>query len=119
MENDEIKVSKYVYFDKEYGNFYLTSEAQEIIYREKNIICSYSGANEWCNHFVCEMIDLYSGLSLYNYALGTIVHEKEIPQIFKTNKESVINWIDRIKGEVWGLKMFVMIDSIIDDLPIN
>lgn len=121
MENNEnvIKVSKYVYFDKESGNFFLTSEAQNIIYREKNIICSYSGSNEWCNHFICEMLDLYSGASRYNYALGTTVHETEIPKIFKVNKESVIRWIDRIRDEEWGFKMFKMFDNIIDDLPIN
>jgi len=118
MENT-IELSKYVYFDKENGHFYLTSEAKNIIYREKGVICSYSGSNEWCNHFICEMIDLYSGASKYNYALGSVVHETEIPKIFKTNKEHINNWIEKIKDEEWGLKMFKMFDNIIDDLPIN
>lgn len=118
MNENEIKVSKYACFDKESGYFYLTSEAQNIIYREKNIICSYSGSNEWCHHFICELIDLYSGSSKYNYSLGSTVHETEIPKIFKANKEHIVNWIERIKDEEWGLKMFKMFDNIIDDLPV-
>jgi len=117
MNENKIKVSKYAYFDKENGYFYLTPEAQNIIYREKNIICSYSGSNEWCHHFICEMIDLYSGSSKYNYSFGSKVHETEIPKIFKTNKEYVNNWIDKIKDEDWGLKLFKMFDDIIDDIP--
>lgn len=118
MNENEIKVSKYAFFDKECGLFFLTSEAKTIIYREKNIICSHSGANEWCNHFICELIDLYSGSSHYNYAINSTIHETTLPKIFKTDKEHVINWIDKIKDEEWGLKLFKMFDNIIDDLPI-
>lgn len=115
MEN--IKLSNYLYFSVEWGRFYLTSEAQDIIYRKKGIICSYSGSNEWANHFACELIDLYSGASIYNYALGTIVHEKEIPEIWKTNKESVIDWITRSIDKPWGKAAFQLFDSVIDTLP--
>ena len=95
MKENIIRINKYLYFDKDCGVFALTNEASEIIYRKKEIICSYSGADEWCNHFVCELIDLYSGCSRYNYALGTIVHETEIPEIWKYNKDSVCDWVEK------------------------
>lgn len=118
MEN-QIQISKYLYFDTEYGRFYLTNEAQEIIYRQKEIICSYSGSNEWANHFACELIDLYTGASQYNYALGTIIHEKEIPEIWKTNKESVIGWVNKFKDQAWAKSAFSAFDMVIDTLPGN
>ena len=115
MEN--IKLSKYLVFDIERGTFYLTSEAQEIVYRQKEIICSYSGSCEWANHFACELIDLYSGSSKYNYALGTISHETEIPKMWLSNKETVINWITSSKDKSWGKLAFAAFDMIIDTLP--
>lgn len=53
-----IEINKYMYFDKNCGVFCLTSEASEIIYRQKKIICSYSGADEWINFFTLEMMHL-------------------------------------------------------------
>lgn len=96
----------------------MTDEASEIIYRKKEIICSYSGADEWCNHFVCELIDLYSGCSHYNYALGTIVHETEIPEIWKYNKDSVCDWVEKSMLKEWGKRAFDMLITIIDDLVV-
>lgn len=120
MEENKIICNKYVYFDTERGYFYLTSEAQESIYRQKSLICSYSGSNEWINHFVCEMIDFCSGSSIYNYALGTVRHEKEIPEIFKTNKDAVISFIQKSTEKPWGQKMYKMIEMIIDEVePMN
>lgn len=116
MEENNININEYMYFDKECGKFFLTSEALEIIYRKKNVICSYSGANEWIHHFTCEMLDLYSGSSKYNYSLGQTVHENELPEIFKQNKAGVIEWIERIQGEEWGIHMFATIKNIINDL---
>ena len=116
MKN-EIMLSNYLYFDSENGRFYLTSEAQEIIYRKKGIICSYSGSNEWADHFACELIDLYSGSSKFNYSLGQIVHEIEIPIIWGKNKQSVIDWINKSKNENWGKACFKMFDMTIDTLP--
>lgn len=115
---DKISINKYLYFDCESGRFALTDEAAEIIYRQKQIICSYSGADEWCNHFVCELLDLYSGSSIYNYALGTVKHETEIPEIFKQNEDSVISWIEKSMKKEWGMKAFSMFEKIIDDLPV-
>ena len=118
MEENIIRINKYLYFDKDCGVFALTNEASEIIYRKKDIICSYSGADEWCNHFVCELIDLYSGSSCYNYAWGTIVHETEIPKIWKDNKDSVCDWVKRSMGKEWGKRAFNMLITIIDDLVV-
>jgi len=117
MENQEIKINDYMYFDTEYGYFRLTNEALEIIYRKKGIICSYSGANEWIHHFTCEMIDLYSGSSKYNYSLGTTVHETELPKIFIANKDAVISWVEKSLEKEWGQHLYTMIKNIIDDVP--
>lgn len=116
---DKISINKYLYFDKSFGRFALTGEAFKIIYNQKQIICSYSGADEWCNHFVCELIDLYSGSSVYNYALGTIKHETEIPEIFKQHKDAVFRWVEKSMKEEWGIKAFSMFEKIIDDLPVS
>lgn len=115
MEKDNIRVNKYVYFDVEYGRFYLTSEALNIIYRQKELICSYSGSNEWIHHFTCEMIDFCSGASIYNYALGTVKHETEIPKIFSSNKDAVVDFIRKTTEKPWGIKMYKMIENIIDE----
>jgi hypothetical protein len=105
-----------MYFDTESGRFFLTSETLEIVYRQKNLICSYSGANEWIHHFVCEMLDFCSGSSIYNYALGTIKHEEEISKIFKINKEAVIEFINKTIEESWSIKMYKLIENIIDEV---
>lgn len=118
MEEEKISVNKYVYFDTKNGKFYLTSEASEIIYRQKSLICSYSGANEWIHHFTCEMLDFCSGASVYNYALGTIRHEDELLKIFQINKEAVINFINETTQKLWGQKMYKMIEMIIDEAEI-
>jgi hypothetical protein len=117
LEENKIAISKHCYFDTESGYFYLNNETSEVIYREKGIICSYSGANEWCNHFMCELIDLFSGSSQYNYALGTTIHEKEIPKIWKDNKQSVIDWINKSKAKDWFKAAAKMFDEVIDNLP--
>lgn len=115
---DKISINKYLYFDGERGRFALTDEAAEIIYRQKQIICSYSGADEWCNHFVCELIDLYCGCSIYNYAIGTTEHETAIPKLFNMDKEVVFNWIKKSMEKEWGKRAFSMFEKVIDDLPL-
>jgi hypothetical protein len=119
MEENKIEINKHMTFDTECGRFFLTSEASEIIYRQKGLICSYSGSNEWIHHFTCEMLDLCSGASIYNYALGTIRHEEEIAKIFKTNREAVINFINKTTQEPWGKKMYELIEKIIDEVEAN
>ena len=111
----DISVNKYVYFSEEFGSFFLTNEAQEIIYRQEGLICSYSGSNEWVQHFVCELLDFYSGCSIYNYALGTYRHEDELPKIFNENKEAVIRFINRSLEEPWGKMTYKMIENMIDE----
>lgn len=113
-----IYINDYIGFDKESGMFALTSKAQEIIYRQKQIICSYSGSYEWGHMFFCELIDLYSGSSIYNYALGTIEHAKQIKELYKTgHAEEVINGIEKHKDDEWFKKAADMFAAIIEDLP--
>ena len=115
---EDVKLSKYCQFNIDNGKFYLSNEAQEIIYRQKNVICSYSGSNDWCNHFMCESIDLFSGSNQYNYALGSTVHEKRIEELYKdkANKQSIIDWVKDFTKNEWSIAMLKMFDDIIDNL---
>jgi len=116
MENDVIELSKYVGYDKARGFFHLINNGSHILYREKNVICSYSGANEWCHNFICEMLDLYSGVSIYNYSLGTYQHVNEIKKIFETNPDKLIEWFNKESKSEWFSKMLESFDYIIDNL---
>ena len=119
MENkDRITINKYMYFDKINGVFRLTSEASNIIYRQKEIICSYAGADEWINFFTLEMTNLYTGASPYNYALDTCDHHEAFPRLFKQNKDFLFKWVENSITTEWGTRMYKMIENIIDDLPI-
>ena len=117
MEGNTIKINKYICFDKDNGVFKLTDEAAEIIYRKKEIICSYSGADEWVNFFTLEMMNLYTGSSPYNYALGTCNHHEAFPRMFKENPAGVCDWVEKSLSKEWGQHMYKMIKNIIDDLP--
>ena len=117
MEENIISINKYVYFSKEYGCFLLTQDASNIIYRQKEIICSYSGADEWINFFVLEMMNFYSGSSPYNHALGTCDFHEAIPRIFKENPDGVCEWLEKNLKKEWAKHMFKMIENIIDDVP--
>lgn len=57
--------------------FKLNDKGIKIINDTSELICSYSGANQWCHHFICELLDLYSGSSKFSYSLGTCNHQKE------------------------------------------
>ncbi len=118
MADNIISINKYLYFDKDCGRFCLTSEAAEIIYRQKEIICSYSGANEWINHFVLEMMNFYTGSSPFNYALGTINHHTAFPRIFEKDKDVLCEWVEKSLTKEWGIHMYKMIENIIDDVPV-
>ena len=117
MENNIISINKYMYFDKDYGVFQLTPEASEIIYRQKEIICSYSGADEWINDFTLEMMNFYTGSSPYNHALGDCDHHEAIPRLFKENPSGVCDWVGKSLDKEWGKRMYKMIENIIDDVP--
>lgn len=117
MEKNIIEINKYMYFDKDNGVFRLTEEASEIIYRQKNLICSYSGADEWINHFTLELMNFYTGSSPYNYALGTCDYHKAFPRVFEKDKESLCGWVEESLTKEWGKHMYKMIENIIDDAP--
>ena len=106
-----------MHFNKVYGVFQLTSEGSEVVYRQKNIICSYSGADEWINFFTLEMINFYTGSSPYNYALGTCDHHTAFPRIFEKDKDSLCEWVEESLTKEWGIHMYKMIENIIDDVP--
>lgn len=116
-ENNRIKLSKYVEFDKEHGTFFLTCEAAEIIYREKRVICSYSGGNEWVNDMMLGLLDLFTGASPYNYALNSVFHKEVMPSVWESNKGGVINFIESSVEKEWGIAMYKTIDMMIDNLP--
>lgn len=118
MKENIIYINKYMYFDKKDGAFHLTSEASEIIYRQKGIICSYSGADEWIQHFTLEMMNFYTGSSPYNYALGTCNHHEAFPRVFKENPEGLCEWVEKSLNKEWGKHMYKMIENIIDDVPV-
>lgn len=115
---DDIYIDDYISFNAEYGRFDLSPLAQEILYRKKQVICSYSGCNEWGHKFFCELLDLYSGGSQYNYALNTVVHADQIDRMYREgHKEEVINWVNKHKNDEWFSKAATMLMTIIQDLP--
>ncbi len=116
-EKNTIDINKYMYFDKDSGVFCLTSESSELIYRKKELICSYSGADEWINNFTLEMMNFYTGSSPYNHTLGTCDHHEAFPRIFKKNKEGLCEWVEKSLNKKWGKHMYKMIENIIDDAP--
>ena len=118
MNEEMIYINDYLSFDITDGWFKLSDMAQEILYRKKNVICSYSGCVEWGHMFFCELLNLYSGQSTYNYALGSLDFKYEIETFYKNeHKQEVIEWIKRNMNEVWFKKAANMIAAIIKDVP--
>lgn len=116
-ENSNIEINKYIQFDVERGIFCLSDEASNMIYRQKELICSYSGADEWCNHFICELFDVYSGSSVYNHAVNSYRHEERIKGLFEKDRDKLIDWVKDSINNKWSNKVYNMIVTIIDDLP--
>ena len=116
-EEVDIHIGKYINFNR--GSFWLNREASEVIYHQKEIICSYSGASEWCNAFFCSLIDLYSGSSPYNYALGTTDHFKRIPEYWISNPQGVADWVIKSIEKEWFKKCVEAFEFVFDNLPIN
>lgn len=114
---EKLKCGKYIEFDFNYGTFCLTDNASNIIYREKECICSYSGADEWCNHIFCQLIDLYSGSSPFNMALGTCEHETQIRHYWIENKDGVIYWLNKHKDSKWFKIACKTFDVIFENIP--
>lgn len=112
-----IQCSRYVYFEEWDGKFWLTDEALNLICSKKHIIVSEVGANEWCNFFFCQLINIFSGNSEYNYSLPiTTDYEMGIETIWKTNKNAVIDWLFESKKEKWFIKCGATFDFLIDNL---
>ena len=47
------------------------------------------------------MLDLYSGSSEFNYSLGTYKHQKELPECWNINTETVIKWFNKHSNSLW------------------
>lgn len=103
----------FAYFED--GSFKLNEEGIKILHDESKLITSYSGVHYWCNHFICELLDLYSGTSEYNYSLGTIQHQKEIAQGWNNNKDSIIQWFYTNSDKLW----FQLAEKMFDIFMIN
>ena len=93
-ENKIVELNDYVYFDATLKKFMATDKTAHILYREKDIICSHSGIDEWTHFFICELINLYSGHSVYNHSLSDIDYAESF-EIYPT--EAVERWIERVK----------------------
>lgn len=113
-----IPINEYLYFDTICGKFCCTELTQSILYSQKQIICSYSGCQDWCHDFFCQLLDLYSGSSKYNYALGTVVHKLQLEESYKAgHSEEVINWVKRNKDERRFDSAAAALAYIIKDVP--
>ena len=117
MSEEMIYINDYLSFNTTNGWFELSHKAQEILYRKKHVICSYSGCTEWGHMFFCELLNLYSGQSIYNFALGTTDFKDEIEQLYRIgHSQEVIAWVNRHKNEIWFCKAAAMLRTIIDDV---
>ena len=114
--NDNIIINDYISFNPIYCRFELSSEAQELLYRKKQVICSYSGCIEWGHDFFCQLLDFYSGMSIYNHTIGCFKHKEEFEQGQSCPKEVSI-WIKKHKNDEWFVKAANMMESIINDAP--
>ena len=116
MEN--IYINNYISYNPDNGWFELSNKAEELLYRKKQVICSYSGCTEWGHKFFCELLDLYSGNSQYNYSLGTVIHENEIARGYQMGHGAeVTEWITKHKNDDWFSKAAAMLGRIIEDVP--
>ncbi len=115
---DNIYINDYIGFNPDSGWFELSTMAQDILYRQKQVICSYSGSTEWGHNFFCELLDLYSGGSKYNYALGMVVHKDDLEEAYKSgHKQEVVDWVNRHKDDIWFCQAAAMLANIIRDVP--
>lgn len=105
---------KYAYFED--GSFKLNEDGTTILYRKTELITSYSGSDYWCHQFICELLNLYSGSSEYNYSLGTCQHRKELPRLWKDHKDSVIAWYNKQSSKCWFKMAEKMFDYMMTDL---
>lgn len=114
MDKNVIELNSYVHFDRSSKKFIATDKAAHILYREKNIICSYSGIDERTHFFICELINLYSGHNVYNHSLSDIDYAKSFE---RCSIEDIERWMERVKKEEWFIKAIDMFSKIIEDIP--
>lgn len=111
-------IDSYLAFDARFGRFILTDTASEIIYREKGIIRSYSGADEWCHNFFCQLMNLFSGSSPYSPVLRNVDFEEDIKEAYRTgHSKEVIDWMAKHKDDHWFICAVVEFHELIDSLP--
>lgn len=118
MGTSSIYINDYISFNTDTGQFEVSNKCSEILYREKGLICSYSGCIEWGHKFFCELLDLYSGNSVYNYSLGSVKHCEELAELYRSShKGEVIDWIKTQKDKAWVVKAAAQFADIVDGAP--
>lgn len=94
----EVKFGKYASYTN--GKFELNTKGSMIL-KNSQLIISQSGMDFWCNHFICELLDLYSGLSEYNFMFGTVNHQKDIARLWHEDSNTVIAWFTKHADSDW------------------
>lgn len=117
LKKFEVPFGKYAVFSN--GKFYLNEKISELLYRKTELICSYSGSNEWCNHMICELIDLYSGSSPFNYALNSCKHEEMIPKYWTSHSIEVVKWFEHSSKQEWYRIAVSTFNNIIESIINN
>ena len=97
-----IPLNEFIEFDVVACSYIPTNLTSEIMYRKKNLICSYSGTNEWAHHFMCELLDVCTGSSIYNYCIGCCKHEEEFNKLRCDHSQTVLNWVSKSRSSDWG-----------------
>lgn len=117
MEEDKnkVRISEHLLFDISKGKFVLNPSTAEEIYREKHLIESYSGCDEWCNHTMCELLDVCSGVSIYNHTIGCFEHEKRLPEWASPDK--MLYWLNSKRPRDSFKKAVTMFEFIVNNLP--
>lgn len=100
------------YANYENGMFRLTSEGSAIILNSKLII-SVSGADEWTHHYICELIDLYSGQSEYNHCFGSIHTQRDLGHYWYKHPTAVIRWFEKYQNTEWYKLAETSFDSLL------
>lgn len=117
LSKKEILIGKYVIFND--GLFLPNEKVSELLYTNTELICSYSGVTAWCNHVICELIDIYSGTSIYNYAFNCYKLEEKIKNDWNRTPELVIDWIFNILEKEWFKLVISSFENIIESIEIN
>lgn len=115
-----MKINKYFYYEVEEKKFYVNNKVSEIIYRKKEIICSYSGIDQWANDTVTGMIDLYCGGVWYNYTLNSCDHKQSFIDLDVETCENFVKKVFLPDGEnykLFGKNINIVLECIIENMP--